>query len=90
MGVAAVLVNCLPPGQVAGVGQWLRQFTSLPLGAYPNMGRYLEHEWDWSTCETPEQIVEMARGWAAEGIQIIGGCCGIGPEHIRLLKERLS
>jgi S-methylmethionine-dependent homocysteine/selenocysteine methylase len=23
------------------------------------------------------------------GARLIGGCCGIGPEHIRLLKERL-
>jgi homocysteine S-methyltransferase len=87
MGAAAVLVNCLPPGQVNGVGTWLRKFTSLTLGAYPNMGKYLEYEWDWSTCETPEQIVELARGWAREGIQIIGGCCGARPAHIRGLVE---
>lgn len=87
MGAAAVLVNCLPPGQVSGVGAWLRQFTKLPLGAYPNMGKYLEYEWDWSTCETPEQIVKLANGWAQEGIQIIGGCCGARPDHIRGLVE---
>jgi S-methylmethionine-dependent homocysteine/selenocysteine methylase len=23
------------------------------------------------------------------GARLIGGCCGIGPEHIRLLKGRL-
>ena len=87
MGAAAVLVNCLPPGQIAGVGNWLRKFTDLPLGAYPNMGKYLDYEWDWSTCETPEQIVEMARGWAREDIQIVGGCCGARPAHIRGLVE---
>jgi S-methylmethionine-dependent homocysteine/selenocysteine methylase len=87
MGVSAVLVNCLPPGQVAGVGEWLRPFTSLPLGAYPNMGKYLDYEWDWSSCETPAQVVEMARVWANEGMQIIGGCCGARPAHIRALAE---
>ena len=87
MGVAAVLVNCLPPEQIAGVGTWLRQYTNLPLGAYPNMGTYLEYEWDWSTCPTPDQIVEHARGWADEGMQIIGGCCGARPAHIRGLVE---
>jgi homocysteine S-methyltransferase len=87
MGASAVLVNCLPPRQIAGVGEWLRQFTNLPLGAYPNMGKYLTYEWDWSTCETPAQIVEMARGWASEGMQIIGGCCGARPDHIRALVE---
>jgi homocysteine S-methyltransferase len=87
MGASAVLVNCLPPRQIAGVGEWLRQFTNLPLGAYPNMGKYLTYEWDWSTCETPAQIVEMAQGWASEGMQIIGGCCGARPDHIRALVE---
>lgn len=90
MGVAAVLVNCLPPRQVEGVGKWLRQYTTMTLGAYPNMGKYLDYEWDWSTCETPEQIVEMARGWANEGIQIIGGCCGARPAHIRKLVEQFT
>jgi homocysteine S-methyltransferase len=90
MGAAAVLVNCLPPGQVSGVGAWLRSFTDLPIGAYPNMGKYLEYEWDWSTCETPEQIVELARGWAREGIQIIGGCCGARPAHIRALVKAFT
>jgi S-methylmethionine-dependent homocysteine/selenocysteine methylase len=87
MGAAAVLVNCLPPGQIAGVGAWLRQFTNLPLGAYPNMGKYLSYEWDWSTCETPAQIADLARGWVQDGMQIIGGCCGARPAHIRELAD---
>jgi 5-methyltetrahydrofolate--homocysteine methyltransferase len=54
------------------------------------MGTYLDYEWDWSTCETPAQIVEMARGWAQEGIQIIGGCCGAQPAHNRALAEAFA
>ncbi len=49
MGASAILVNCLPPQLVHGVASWLRQYTSLPLGAYPNWGSYLRYEWDWST-----------------------------------------
>lgn len=90
MGAAAVLVNCLPPKDVNGVGSWLRQFTNVTLGAYPNMGKYLDYEWDWSTCETPDQIAELARGWANEGVQIIGGCCGARPAHIRKLVEQFK
>jgi methionine synthase I (cobalamin-dependent) len=30
-----------------------------------------------------------AERWVADGVQVIGGCCGIGPDHIRLLAERL-
>jgi homocysteine S-methyltransferase len=87
MGVSAVLVNCLPPHLIDGVGAWLRQFTRLPLGAYPNWGTYLEYEWDWSSCPPTQVFVEHARRWVAEGMQILGGCCGTQPEQIRALAE---
>jgi S-methylmethionine-dependent homocysteine/selenocysteine methylase len=87
MGVSAVLVNCLPAEQVHGVASWLRGFTNLPLGAYPNWGHYLRYEWDWSDCPGPEVFAEHARRWAAEGMQIIGGCCGARPVEIEALVE---
>jgi S-methylmethionine-dependent homocysteine/selenocysteine methylase len=36
-----------------------------------------------------EDFVAEAQGWLDMGARLIGDCCGIGPEHIRLLKERL-
>ena len=39
---------------------------------------------------SPEDFATQAQGWLEMGVQLIGGCCGITPEHIRLLKERLS
>ena len=79
MGVSAVLVNCLPVEEIDGVATWLRQFTNITLGGYPNWGHYLRYEWDWSSCPAPEVFVEHARRWASEGMQIIGGCCGVRP-----------
>ena len=32
-------------------------------------------------------MLQKARTWVDEGAQIIGGCCGIGPEHIRALAQ---
>jgi homocysteine S-methyltransferase len=87
MGVAAVLVNCLPAELVQGVARWLRQFTNLPLGAYPNWGRYLRYEWDWSACPGPEVFLEHARKWVEEGMQIIGGCCGARPVEIEAIAD---
>jgi homocysteine S-methyltransferase len=89
MGAAAVLVNCLPSDKIDGVAPWLRRFTSLPIGAYPNMGTYLRYEWDWSSCPTPEQFLNSARAWVDEGMQIIGGCCGARPAHIKALVDGL-
>ncbi len=36
-----------------------------------------------------EDFATEAEGWLELGAQLVGGCCGIGPEHARLLKERL-
>ncbi len=38
MGVGALAINCIPPDHVAGMLSWLRDFTDLPLGVYPNLG----------------------------------------------------
>jgi S-methylmethionine-dependent homocysteine/selenocysteine methylase len=37
----------------------------------------------------PEGYAEFARRWTDAGASIIGGCCGIGPEHIALLSHAL-
>jgi S-methylmethionine-dependent homocysteine/selenocysteine methylase len=36
---------------------------------------------------TPEAYARFAGGWLAAGASIVGGCCGVGPEHIRELKR---
>ncbi len=38
----------------------------------------------------PQQYLEYAKGWSKQGARIIGGCCGTRPDHIRVLRERLS
>ena len=35
---SALLINCIPPDHVPGMLSWLRDFTDLPLGVYPNLG----------------------------------------------------
>ena len=38
----------------------------------------------------PENKLEQARAWIASGVQLVGGCCGLGPTHIQALKEGLA
>ena len=61
-----------------------------PVAAYPHSGRFIMPEWQFGNVISPEDFVAEAQKWAAAGAQIVGGCCGIGPDHIRLLAERLS
>jgi len=83
-------VNCIPPDHVAGMVSYLRDFTDLPLGAYPNLGYLTNEGWRQDPGVTGGQYADMALGWREEGAQIVGGCCGVGPEHIAAARERLA
>jgi len=37
----------------------------------------------------PPRYAAFARQWRDAGAEVIGGCCGIGPEHIRALADAL-
>lgn len=56
--------------------------------AYPNAGLPNElGEYD----ETPEEFAPKLEAWAREGlVNMVGGCCGTTPEHIRLLAEAVA
>ena len=45
LGISALLINCLPPDHVEGMLPWLRDFTDLPLGVYPNLGYFSDSGW---------------------------------------------
>ncbi len=41
--------------------------------------------------ETPKSMANYARNWSNNGyINIIGGCCGTNPQHIKAIKEQVS
>jgi homocysteine S-methyltransferase len=90
MGVGALLINCIPPDHVAGMLPWLRDFTDLPLGVYPNLGYYTESGWAFDRQIGGDDYAELAAEWRGEGAQLIGGCCGVRPEHIARAKAKLE
>uniref|UniRef100_UPI00078292A6 methionine synthase n=1 Tax=Aureimonas sp. D3 TaxID=1638164 RepID=UPI00078292A6 len=58
------------------------------LCAYPNAG--LPNEFGQYD-ETPDAMAAQVRGFAEEGlINIVGGCCGSTPEHIRAIAESVA
>ncbi len=90
MGVGALLINCLPVDHVPGMISWLRDFTNLPLGAYPNLGHLVGSRWRFDEEIDPQAYAELALRWREEGAQIIGGCCGVTAEHIAAVVEAVK
>jgi homocysteine S-methyltransferase len=72
----------------------LRLFQRLPveglLSAFPNAGYPKYHDGRYLYFTSPEYFANAARGLAAEGARLIGGCCGIGPQHIAAMVEALK
>jgi hypothetical protein len=84
------MINCLPVDHVPGIVSWLRDFTELPLGVYPNLGHLSGPRWRFDDSIGPDAYADLARGWREEGAQIIGGCCGVTSDHIAALAPALA
>ena len=68
----------------------LEHYWSGPVAVYPNSGHYLRPEWQFDSMIAPDKFAADAMQWAQHGVKAIGGCCGIGPEHIFELSKALG
>ena len=102
MGVAALLFNCSQPevigaavdvaqsiikrlGADIAIGVYANAFPPQPKEATANDGLdELREDLD------PLGYLQWAKDWQQRGASMIGGCCGIGPEHIAELKRSLT
>lgn len=66
----------------------LSRIADTRLCTYPNAGLPNEFgEYD----QTPEEMSALIGGWAEDGlVNIVGGCCGTTPDHIRAIAEAVS
>lgn len=56
-----------------------------PVGVYAHSGEFVAPNWIFDDTISPEAYAAAAARWAKRGVQVIGGCCGIGVEHMRVL-----
>ena len=70
------------------VATLMRSATKLPLWIKPNAG--MPELVDGKTVfrETPQEMAAQFDALVRAGANVIGGCCGTTPEHIRLLAEK--
>jgi len=98
------MIEALKPlgGQAAGIMhtrvedivpalEILQQHWSGPLMAYAETGKLILPDWRYQEVSSPGDYASEIEGWIRNyGVQIVGGCCGTGPEHIRALRHLLD
>jgi len=87
----AVGVNCIAPEIVMSLLEELGRGTDKPLVAYPNAGeRYDVGARGWVTPPSPVDWAAEVRRWVRIGARGVGGCCRVGPDRIRELREAVT
>ena len=88
--VDAVGLNCVSaPGAMRTLVQQLGR-TELPLSVMPNAGYPVVTRTRVQYQGRPEYFAREMVGLAAEGVRILGGCCGTTPAHIAALRAALD
>src|SRR5580698_1453133 len=89
-GADAIGVNCSTgPSTVLTAIEAMRAATTLPLAAMPNAGMPRAVEGRNIYLCSPEYMASFARKAIAAGAQIVGGCCGTTPNHIRAMRSAM-
>jgi homocysteine S-methyltransferase len=87
-GLAAITVMHAKPELTLDAIEIIRRYFDGPIGVYAETGDWAPPKWVFDGL-APAEYLRQAITWADRGAQLIGGCCGVGPEHIRALYDGL-
>jgi len=89
-GAGAIGVNCSTgPTMVLSAIEAMRPATTLPLAAMPNAGMPRAVDGRNIYLCSPEYMASFARKAISAGVQMVGGCCGTTPNHIRAMRSAM-
>ncbi len=91
--VEAVLFNCCSPEAIGAALPEVKRRTALPTGGYANAFRPIPDRYNrerdgrrsFRDDADPAAYARAVGAWLAAGADIVGGCCGTGPAHIRAI-----
>jgi len=83
-------LNCATgPAEMHEHLRHLARHARMPISCLPNAGLPSVVDGKMHYDLTPDQLAEFHAGFVTElGVQVIGGCCGTTPEHLRAVVER--
>lgn len=83
--------NCGSGAEVmVEIAREFRRVSKLPIAIQSNAGLPVAADSGLVYPETPEFFAEKTVELLKLGVQIIGGCCGTGPEHIRAIRKAVD
>jgi len=90
--VFAIGVNCTAPKYISGLIKVLKENSGTKkILVYPNSGEaYNSKTKTWLGLSEPVSFAEMTKEWIGLGADIVGGCCRIGPDHIKNIHKILT
>ena len=90
LGVDALGMNCgMGPDLMIPMVERLVEVASIPIVVNPNAGLPRTEGGRTVFDVTPEEFSEVMSQIADMGVQVLGGCCGTTPEHIRQTIEKV-
>ena len=91
-GADVVGANCgdLDPSRMAKVVALLKEATDRPILAQPNAGMPTLVDGKTVFAMAPAKFAEGIAECIRAGAQIVGGCCGTTPEHIRAVRKMIA
>ena len=60
------------------------------MGIYPESGEFMMPNWNFVDVIDPSTLAQNAVLWTNDGVRLIGGCCGLGPDHIEAVSQALN
>jgi len=75
---------------MVAIAREFRRHSHLPIAIQSNAGLPLATDTGLVYPETPDFVASKAVELLDLGVQIIGGCCGTGPEHIRAIRKAVD
>lgn len=92
---ACILFNCSQPEEMEPVLEVIQGMgVTIPYGVYANAFQPIKRDQEANQSlsglredNSPENYLKFAQKWRNKGASVIGGCCGIMPEHIKMLSK---
>jgi len=91
LGISAFGINCsIGPDQMLATVEKLCKHSKIPVSIIPNAGLPVSEGGETVFKLGPEDFATFIEPYHQLGVNIVGGCCGTSPAHIKALADKLQ